>query len=187
MQVVLRRGLDGGDRVQGCSPVERRTVPRGPASAKPAFVERLAMPLICSVVGCRAVACRPPWARARATMPSSLGLSLLGDPSLPAVVTVGGLWVLSLGGVGLWCRQLSGRLTALACVSTLDRLPGWPMADYSTRALAVCAPGVRAARRALYRPRPPQAEQRSVWTRRGRPLHRGGGDRVAERLPSRCR
>lgn len=81
-------------------------------------------------------------------MLSSLGLSPLVDPSLPAVVTVGGLWLLSLGGVGLWCRHLSGRLTALACVSTLDPLTGlgngrlfeserWPSALRASGPLAV--------------------------------------------------
>lgn len=81
-------------------------------------------------------------------MLSSLGLSLLGDPSLPAVVTVGGLWLLSMSGVGLWCRHLSGRLTALACVSTLDPLTGlangrlfeserWPSALRASGPLAV--------------------------------------------------
>lgn len=81
-------------------------------------------------------------------MLASLGLSPLGDPSLPAVVTVGGLWLLSLGGIGLWCRHLSGRLTALACVSTLDPLTGlangrlfeaerWPSALRASGPLAV--------------------------------------------------
>lgn len=81
-------------------------------------------------------------------MLASLGLSPLGDPSLPTVVTVGGLWLLSLGGVGLWCRHLSGRLTALASVSTLDPLAGlangrlfeserWPSALRASGPLAV--------------------------------------------------
>jgi diguanylate cyclase (GGDEF)-like protein len=81
-------------------------------------------------------------------MLSNLGLSPLGDPSLPAFVTVGGLWLLSFGGVGLWCRHLSGRLTALACVSTLDPLTGlgngrlfeserWPSALRASGPLAV--------------------------------------------------
>jgi len=57
-------------------------------------------------------------------MLSSLGLLMLREPSLSLVMTLGGLWLLSLGGIGLWCRRLSGRLEAIARVSTLDPLTG---------------------------------------------------------------
>lgn len=72
----------------------------------------------------------------------------LAEPSLSPVLTLGGLWLLMMGSLGLWCRRLSSRLAALDRVSTLDPLTGlgngrlfeserWPAAMRTTQPLAV--------------------------------------------------
>lgn len=81
-------------------------------------------------------------------MLSSLVGWTLSDPHGPSALAVSGFWVLSLGGLGLWCGHLSRRVTALVGVSTLDPLTGlgngrlfeserWPSALRSSAPLAV--------------------------------------------------
>lgn len=73
---------------------------------------------------------------------------VLADLALPPVLALGGLWLLTAGSVGLWCRRMSGRLAALDRVSTLDPLTGlgngrlfeserWPAAVRTMLPLAV--------------------------------------------------